>query len=84
MLCDVVGRLFQGVYKKGAVHHGLFFAGASRSMGLMPTDAAVETTNRLSLTIYVFYTSLTSLVIYRDRVQNSARGYSGITQKSKL
>ena len=28
MLCDVVGRLFQGVCKKGAVHHGLFFAGA--------------------------------------------------------
>ena len=27
MLCDVVGRLFQGVCKKGAVHHGLFLLG---------------------------------------------------------
>ena len=26
-LCDVVGRLFQGVCKKGAVHHGLFLLG---------------------------------------------------------
>ena len=28
-LCDAVGRLFLGVCKNGAVHHGLFFAGAS-------------------------------------------------------
>ena len=28
-LCDIVGRLFQRVCKKGAVHHGFFFAGAS-------------------------------------------------------
>ena len=27
-LCDVVGRLFQGVCKKGAVHHGLFLLGS--------------------------------------------------------
>ena len=26
-LCDIVGRLFQGVCKKGAVHHGLFLLG---------------------------------------------------------
>ena len=26
-LCDVVGRLFQGVCKKGDVHHGLFLLG---------------------------------------------------------
>ena len=26
-LCDVIGRLFQGVCKKVAVHHGLFLLG---------------------------------------------------------
>ena len=36
-LCDVVGRLFQGVCKKGAVHHGLFCWGlrsGSRFFGI--------------------------------------------------
>ena len=32
-LCDAVGRLFWGVCKNGAVHHGLFFAGASCTSG---------------------------------------------------
>ena len=31
--CDVVDRLFQGVCKKGAVHHGLFLLGGSWVLG---------------------------------------------------
>ena len=34
MLCDVVGRLFQGVCKKGAVHHGLFLLGPPEDITL--------------------------------------------------
>ena len=35
-LCDIVGRLFQGVCKKGAVHHGLFLLGPPAANMLFP------------------------------------------------
>ena len=49
MLYDVVGRLFQGVCKKGAVHHGLFLLGPPVQTGILQYCFKLQCDNRSQL-----------------------------------
>ena len=55
-LCDVVGRLFRGFRKKGAVRLGLFFAVASWCRVMFLTNQQVVTVALWHVTIsYPYY-----------------------------
>jgi len=60
MLCDVVGRLFQGVCKKGAVHHELFLL--ESPVGLV---FHLRTTNTVYMYVCILINNLLSIKLTR-------------------